>query len=68
MLGLTGFTDGTGNQATNEALAKQRAESVRELLVNLGVPEDRIEMIPPVQIEAAPGQSWQARRVDVVPQ
>jgi outer membrane protein OmpA-like peptidoglycan-associated protein len=66
-LGLTGFTDGTGNQAINEQLAKERAESIRDLLIGLGVPSDNVEMIEPQTIEAAPGESWRARRVDVVP-
>ena len=67
-LGLTGFTDGTGNPQTNAQLSQARAESVRQLLVDGGVPADQIDLIEPQQIEAAPGQAWQARRVDVVPQ
>jgi len=66
-LGLTGFTDGTGNQAINEQLAKERAEAIRDLLVGLGVPAGNVEMIEPQAVEAAPGESWRARRVDVVP-
>ncbi len=67
-LGLTGFTDGTGNPETNARLAEARAQSVQNLLIDGGVPADQIELIAPQQIEAAPGQAWQARRVDVVPQ
>ena len=50
-----------------ELLAQQRAENVRAMLIELGVDEAQIQMIEPQQTEAAPGQSWQARRVDVSP-
>ncbi|MDO5625179.1 MAG: OmpA family protein [Pseudomonadota bacterium] len=60
---VSGFVDSTGNAAQNEELAKHRASVVRDHLVSLGVPEDRIELKKPENIDA--GAGVQARRVEV---
>jgi hypothetical protein len=63
---LTGFTDKTGNVATNEELAKSRAVAVRDALKGAGVPEANIELRPPVFVEVgAGGSDAEARRVDI---
>ncbi len=41
---LTGFADSRGSSDTNLRLAKQRAESVKQELIKLGVATDRIEI------------------------
>ncbi|MEO1575471.1 MAG: hypothetical protein AAFU65_10995 [Pseudomonadota bacterium] len=35
---LTGLTDGTGDETTNQRLRPQRAEDLRQRLIALGVP------------------------------
>jgi K(+)-stimulated pyrophosphate-energized sodium pump len=40
---LGGYTDNTGNAASNQKLSEDRATSVREELVNLGIDKDRLE-------------------------
>jgi cytochrome c5 len=64
-IGLSGFTDGTGNAETNAKLAQQRMSQVRNLLVEMGIPEEKIVLVKPAEVEAAAGKSDQARRVDV---
>lgn len=61
---ITGYTDHTGDQGTNEELAKNRAMAVREALVNEGVREDRIVMDPPRSVTGT-GTDVEARRVDI---
>jgi cytochrome c5 len=61
---ITGYTDKTGNRAQNIELAKERAKVVREALVAAGVPRDRIDMKPPMEITGG-ADDKQARRVDV---
>lgn len=41
-ISLGGYTDANGTKARNEALAKRRAESVKEELMSRGVPEANI--------------------------
>ncbi len=64
---VTGYTDKTGDMATNEALAKRRAETVRDALKAAGVDETSIEMKPPMFVEtgAATGSDAEARRVEI---
>ena len=62
---VSGFHDNTGNLAANQELAKQRAISVRDTLVALGVPADSIELKKPENAEGT-GDNAQARRVEVV--
>lgn len=60
---VSGFVDSSGNAAQNEELAKQRAVAVRDQLKALGVPEDKIELKKPGNIDA--GADAQSRRVEV---
>lgn len=62
---VSGFHDPTGNQAVNEALAKQRAETVRDVLVALGVPADRIRLEKPAETTGTGVDNAEARRVEV---
>lgn len=62
---ISGFHDRTGNAAQNEELSKQRAFSVRDALLALGVPESQIELRKPAETEGS-GNNAQARRVEVV--
>ena len=63
---LTGYTDRTGDLAINEALAKRRAQSVRDALVAAGVPEADIVLKPPLFVEAGhAGADAEARRVEI---
>ena len=65
-IGITGYTDKTGNADANAALAKDRAVGVRNALKAAGVAEDRISMQPPVFVEAnKDGADAQARRVEI---
>lgn len=67
---IEGHTDARGNAAANLRLSQQRAESVREFLIALGVPPSRLsavgkgstEPLDPARPEAA-----ENRRVRVVP-
>jgi outer membrane protein OmpA-like peptidoglycan-associated protein len=61
---VSGFHDTTGDAAKNEELAKKRAEMVRDVLVGLGVPADRIELQKP-DVTAGTGSDAAARRVEV---
>lgn len=61
---ITGYADRTGNHDANVALAKKRAQAVRDELVTLGVETRRLELVPPVDVTGA-GTNDQARRVDV---
>ena len=58
------FHDTTGDAAINEQLAKKRAETVRDVLVGLGVPADKVALQRPA-ITAGSGNDAQARRVEV---
>ena len=60
---ISGYVDNTGSAAANEQIARQRAVAVRDLLKTLGVPDDRIELVKPADIQA--GSGAQARRVEV---
>lgn len=65
-VGLTGYTDRTGDVAKNEELAKGRALAVRDALKAAGVPEASMEMRPPMFVEAgAGGSDAEARRVEI---
>jgi outer membrane protein OmpA-like peptidoglycan-associated protein len=61
---VSGYRDPTGDSAANEALARSRADAVRESLVTSGIEESRIEMQKPVVTEGT-GTEEQAPRVEV---
>lgn len=61
---ISGFHDTTGDPASNEELAKQRALAVRNALAALGIGDDKLELRKPVAT-AADGANAQARRVEV---
>jgi cytochrome c oxidase cbb3-type subunit 2 len=63
-LSISGFHDATGDQAANQALAKQRAFAVRDALVALGVDAGQLELISPA-LSTGEGSHAQARRVEV---
>ncbi len=63
---ITGYTDKTGDAATNEALAKSRALAVRDALTAAGVPEASIQMKPPLFVEAGTATTdAEGRRVEI---
>lgn len=65
-IGITGYTDKTGNQDANVELAKKRAVGVREALKAAGVAEDRITMQPPIFVDIGKdGADAEARRVEI---
>jgi|GEM_PF-977324 K(+)-stimulated pyrophosphate-energized sodium pump len=61
---VSGFHDPTGNQATNEEIAKKRAEAVTAALANLGITSERVVMNKP-QVTTGTGSNAEARRVEV---
>lgn len=64
---ISGFHDPTGDYASNQRLAKKRAESVYNGLVHLGISADRIEMRKP-EVTEGDGNLAEARRVEVTVQ
>ena len=62
---ISGFHDSTGNAAQNAELAKNRALKVKDALVALGVPADKIQLEKPAAT-AGDGNNAEARRVEVV--
>lgn len=63
---VSGFHDPTGDLASNQELARQRAQAVAEALRSLGVGEDKIELRKPEQTEVGGVNLAEARRVEVV--
>ena len=61
---ISGYHDPRGNQARNEALAKNRAKAVFEAIKAAGIDEGRIEMRKPASTEGS-GDLAEARRVEV---
>ena len=61
---VSGFHDTTGDAAINEALAQKRARMVRDVLVGLNVPADKIDLQKPA-VTTASGSDAEARRVEV---
>ena len=61
---VSGFHDTTGDAAINEELAKKRAEMVRDVLVGLAVPADKIDLKKPA-VTTGSGNNAEARRVEV---
>ena len=62
---ISGFHDASGNLEQNAALAKQRAEAVRDLLKTLGGAEEAIELRKP-EVSTGTGSEAEARRVEVI--
>ncbi len=63
-LSISGYHDATGDLASNQELAKNRAKAVRALLVSAGIAEDRVVMQKPEQT-AGTGDLKEARRVEI---
>lgn len=63
---LSGFHDVTGDPALNAELARQRAFSVRDVLLNAGVAEASLELKKPEKMPDSSGSHAEARRVEVV--
>jgi outer membrane protein OmpA-like peptidoglycan-associated protein len=61
---ISGFHDTTGDAKINEELAKLRAQTVRDVLVGLGVPADKVDLQKPV-VGTGSGNNAEARRVEV---
>lgn len=61
---VSGFHDTTGDAALNEELAKRRAQTVRDVLVGLGCPPDKVQMEKPA-VTTGTGNNAEARRVEV---
>jgi K(+)-stimulated pyrophosphate-energized sodium pump len=61
---LSGFHDPTGNKASNEELALNRARAVRAALEKAGIPKERVEMAKPAETTGG-GAPEEARRVEV---
>lgn len=64
VLVLSGFHDETGDPQKNAALARQRAETVRDALRAEGVPEAQMELKKPESMTGE-GSNAQARRVEI---
>jgi K(+)-stimulated pyrophosphate-energized sodium pump len=61
---VSGFHDTTGDAAKNEEISKERAKSVKAILLIAGVAEDAIVLEKP-QVTTGSGDNAQARRVEV---
>ena len=61
---VSGFHDTTGDPALNDELARKRAQMVRDVLVGLGCPPDKVQMERPA-ITTGTGNDAEARRVEV---
>ena len=61
---LSGFTDASGDAKTNAELAKARAFAVRDALKAAGVPEDKIVLQKPEEVQTG-GKPEDARRVEL---
>lgn len=64
-LGISGYTDSTGNAAANAELSKNRAKAVQQFLIANGVPETQLELIKPKDSVGATGKDQEGRRVEV---
>ncbi len=61
---ISGYHDPRGDKAMNEELAKNRAKSVRDVLIASGVEEGRFDMRKPVESTGS-GDNAEARRVEL---
>ncbi len=67
---LTGYTDNTGTAAGNKTLSERRAKSIRDILIEYGVPRDQITTqglgpADPVDTNGTPEGRHNNRRVEV---
>lgn len=68
---VEGYTDSTGSDASNQSLSERRADSVKQALVGMGIPAERIETkgfgeARPVANNKTPAGRQQNRRVELV--
>ena len=63
-VGITGYADQTGEEGQDGELARDRAQAVRDALVDEGVQESRIVMDPPQSVTGSANDD-EARRVDI---
>ncbi|QXI27013.1 OmpA family protein [Pseudomonas vanderleydeniana] len=68
---IEGYTDSTGEKESNLQLSRDRAQSVADMLVDLGIDEKRIEVVGygdeyPIDVNATERGRAQNRRVEVV--
>ncbi len=68
---IEGYTDSTGTPEDNLKLSRDRAQSVADMLVDLGIDEKRIEVQGygdqyPVEVNASERGRAQNRRVEIV--
>ncbi len=63
-VGITGYTDTSGDVDQNLELAKNRQQAVRQALVSEGVQEEKIVVEPPREVTGS-GTDSEAQRVDV---
>lgn len=61
---LSGYHDSKGNKASNEELAKERAESVEDALEDAGIDEERLDKRKPQSVDGGADLA-EARRVEV---
>jgi K(+)-stimulated pyrophosphate-energized sodium pump len=61
---VSGYHDASGDVATNQELAKQRAVAIQQWLVVNGVSQERITLDKPVQTQGK-GDADEARRVEI---
>lgn len=61
---VSGYHDPTGNQAMNIELSKNRAKSVYRYLLSAGIPESRLELREPQNVEGGSDYK-EARRAEV---
>lgn len=65
VIGISGYTDSTGNAAHNADLAKRRAAAVEKFLIDNGVPAKQLKKIKPSDTVGANGKDQEGRRVEV---
>lgn len=62
---VSGYNDPRGDAAFNAELSKNRAKSVRDALVVIGIPVTIIDLVKPADTTDAQVDQAQARRVDI---